>query len=267
MAISLPTELTEAYKNGKLNLFIGSGVSAASKLVSWDDLILKMCDIIKRENTAYSKKDIEEFLKKGDHLDIAELFKDTVGERQYYRFLRELIRQDVSLSKIHKSIAKLQRVNTFFTTNYDKLLETTLRVGNKQDPLVVLHPEQLGFEEEHEKKIIKLHGDIDHPRTIILTRQDYAEYNSKHKDFELGLKDSIINSTLLFIGFGLRDQNFIRIFNDARSFYDCIKHKSFALMVGTNSVQRTMWGRENLKIIEVNNYDKISTVINQLSKY
>jgi hypothetical protein len=50
-----------------------------------------------------------------------------------------------------------------FTTNYDKLLEAAFRQAGTADPAVVIYPDQLNYIEDDEVRIIKLHGDIDHP--------------------------------------------------------------------------------------------------------
>jgi hypothetical protein len=182
-----------------LNYLIGG-----SRLSNWDDLIQEMAEVIKRENHTFSPDELDIFLAKRNHLDIAEMFRQTVGPHAYFRFLRERYRKDVRPSPLHRAIAKLP-AKTIFTTNYDKLLETAFRIGNRIDPAAVIFPEQLNYIEDDEVRIIKLHGDIDHPSTIILTRTDYAGYASKHQEFINLLQSSINGRTMLFLGFGLRD--------------------------------------------------------------
>jgi hypothetical protein len=128
----------------------------------------------------------------------------------------------------------------------------------------VIYPEQLNYIENDETRIIKLHGDIDHPSSLVLTRSDYAAYASRHTDFIQQLQVSINGFTVLFIGFGLRDPNFRRIFTDARSFYESTNRTAYAVMSGTNAVERDMWNREGLAILPVAQHRQVPARLNQL---
>lgn len=249
----MPSDLTDSLEQGRVHLFVGSGASAAAKLAGWDELIQEMKEVIRKENTKFSSADLDEFLKKADHLDVADVFRDTVKDHRYYSFLREHYRRPVIISTLHRALAALP-VKTIFTTNYDKLLETAFRNGRGEDPAVIVYAQQLGFITDSELRIIKLHGDIDHPNSIILTRTDYASYESRHREFEMELQQSINNSTVLFIGFGVRDPNFRRIYQNARTLYDSGKRLAYAVMVGTNSVEERLWEEDGLKIISLKKY-------------
>ncbi len=255
-----PQDLLDSVMSKRIHLFIGSGASSASELIGWDVLIDEMKQMIRKECTSYPQNDLEEFLENSDFLDIAELFRQTVKDHRYFSFLRSRYRRDVKPSCLHRELSKIP-VNTIFTTNYDKLLEISFRIRNGCDPAVVVYPEQLGYINNSEVRIIKLHGDIDHPSSIVLTRTDYARYASRHKDFEMMLHSSINDFTILFIGFGIRDQNFQRIYHDARSLYDSTKRTAYAIMTGTNLVQRELWEQDGLKILSVNKYSSIPTVL------
>ncbi len=106
----------------------------------------------------FSAIEIEEFLQRADHLDVAELFKQTVGEHAYFQFLRSRYRRAVPLTSALKALARLP-VTTAFTTNYDKLLESSLRAGGTTDPAVVVYPQQLNHIGSQEAKVVKTHGD------------------------------------------------------------------------------------------------------------
>jgi len=223
-----------------------------------------MIAVIKAENHVFSPRDLDGFLARADHLDIAELFRQTVGPSAYYLFLRDRYRRPVRPSALHKAIARLP-VKAVFTTNYDKLLETAFRRSGLVDPPVVVFPEQLNYIDEDEVRIIKVHGDIDHPRSIVLTRSDYAAYAARHREFVDLLQTSINGRTMLFIGFGLRDLNFRRIYSDARNFFDSTNRQSYAFMTGTNAVERQIWHDEGLTILPLARYTELPACIGRLS--
>jgi hypothetical protein len=262
-APGIPADLASSIRTKKVHLFIGSGVSCSAGLLGWDDLIGDMTAAIRKENMTHSAKDLEEFLARAEYIDLAELFRATVGQNAYFRFLRERYRRDVPPSALLKSIAKLN-IKTVFTTNYDKLLETAFRRTTQIDPPVIIYPTQLNYIEQDEIRIIKIHGDIDHPASIVLTRTDYAQYASRHTEFVNMLQSSINGYTMLFVGFGLRDPNFQRIYNDARNLFESTNRQAYAVMTGTNAVERTLWHSEGLTIIPMSSHRQALQFVNKL---
>jgi hypothetical protein len=255
--------LSVALKEGYLDLFVGAGASQAAKLPGWDALINEMKEAI-LTHSVHTAAEVNAFLVGADHLDIAEQFRADVGDFQYFKFLRDRFRVDVPLSRLHHEIRRWP-VTNIFTTNWDRLLEKTLRPLHGVEPLTVVFPEQLGYIDGNSvKKIVKLHGDIDHPGSIVLTRKDYSEYFSRHRDFERELSSSINNRTLLFIGFSLRDPNFTRIYSDARSFFDRTKREAYALMAGTNAIERDLWSADGLRIYPVKKHAQIPSLLKQI---
>jgi hypothetical protein len=247
---ALPEELLDGFREGRVQLFVGAGASVAAGLPSWADLMKSMCAALRAEDRSVAGGELERFLETGDFLDVAEVYLSTVGEFQYFRFLRQQFRREVKLAPIHSVLSSLP-LRTIYTTNYDKLLEAAFRAKNVLDPSVVVYPQQLGYIAEDELRIIKLHGDIDHPPTIVLTRSDYNRYADRHRDFVRQLESSINERSMLFVGFGLQDPNFRRIYTDARTLYDSTKRRAFAIMIGTNEVERGLWVREGLQILPV----------------
>jgi hypothetical protein len=260
---AIPADLAASIRARKVHLFVGSGVSASAGMLGWQDLIGEMANGIKKENTAHSAKELDEFLSRADYIDIAELFRETVGLSAYLRFLRERYRRDAPVSPLLKAIAKLE-VRIVFTTNYDKLLETAFRRNAKIDPPVIIYPTQLNYIEEEETRIIKVHGDIDHPSSIVLTRKDYAEYGSRHAEFVSMLQSSINGYTMLFVGFGLRDPNLQRIYSDARNLFESTNRQAYALMTGTNAVERALWHDDGLTILPLSSHRQVVQFITQL---
>jgi NAD-dependent SIR2 family protein deacetylase len=263
MPLTIPGDLMNSFRTSRVHLFVGSGISAAAGMQTWDALIDEMKQVIRDENNNFPAQELEDFLNSADHLDIAEVFRDTVKEHRYYSLLRQKYRQSGRLSPLHHVLSKLP-VKTIFTTNYDKLFEFALRQHTGTEPSVIIYPQQLGYIDDTELRVIKLHGDIDHPSTIVLTRSDYATYVNRHAEIVRELHRSINNYTMLFLGFGLRDTNFRRIYDDARSLYDSGHRQAYAIMVDTNSVERGVWDGHGLKIIPANSHGQILTYTRQI---
>jgi hypothetical protein len=64
--------------------------------------------------------------------------------------------------------------------------------------------------------LLKLHGSVSQPGSIVLTREDYLGYNSNREALSALVKAHLMTHHLLFVGFGLKDDHFHEIVHDVR---------------------------------------------------
>ena len=86
---------------------------------------------------------------------------------------KELTSEYFSLN--HTLLANLP-VKESVTTNYDVLFENASNVPYFGQKLSVLPYDR---RESHEKWLLKMHGCVNHPSDIVLTRSDYIRYSEK----------------------------------------------------------------------------------------
>lgn len=241
--------LIEAFKdlNNPPVLFVGSGVSCAAGLDSWDKIIAKMKDILNSGKTSRKKKEDFSGL---SYLDIAEYFRIKLGDNVYFRFLRKQFRDTpFKLKELHETIADLP-VKTIITTNYDKILECTFRNKWSVDPVVIVYGKQLQWFDLNQEVIIKLHGDIDHPDSIILTSSDYSKFDNHKNELCDHIKNVLSSSTVLIIGFGLRDPNFQDQFWHMKGLFPEKNLAIFALVDRLNRAMEQIWSNWGITVIQ-----------------
>jgi SIR2-like domain len=113
------------------------------------------------------------------------------------------------------------------TTNYDGLFERALRDAGKTPRVSVYKPElepTTDFEDETAQSpvIYKLHGDITHRGSLVVTDEDYIQFVLRMSDKEpydpipLSLKHFLKRWTTLFIGYSLLDYNLRLLFKTLR---------------------------------------------------
>jgi hypothetical protein len=113
------------------------------------------------------------------------------------------------------------------TTNYDGLFERALRDAGKRPRVSVYKPEPeatTDFEDETPLSpvIYKLHGDIEHRDSLVVTDEDYIQFVLRMSDKEpydpipLSLKYHFKRWTTLFIGYSLLDYNLRLLFKTLR---------------------------------------------------
>ncbi|MCA1680085.1 MAG: SIR2 family protein [Actinobacteria bacterium] len=113
------------------------------------------------------------------------------------------------------------------TTNYDQLFERALRDAGKAPRVSVYNPAgepTTDFEDEsaHSPIIYKVHGDIAHRESLVVTDEDYIQFVLRMSDKDpydpipLSLKHFLKRWTTLFIGYSLLDYNLRLLFKTLR---------------------------------------------------
>ena len=179
------------------------------------------------------------------------------------RFLRGEVAKARVPRPIHSVIAQLLDIDTVLTTNYDCLFEAACDTYQREVFKHVheqfkadtgnwkcrasLRPPQLIFH--------KMHGCKDRDETMIITRGDYIRYLANCKDPAKGMPPPVANrlnaATLLFLGYGLGDWNFLTIW-EGRISTDAQFGKgtrSFAVMQAVSPENRDFLDRQLFRSI------------------
>jgi hypothetical protein len=113
------------------------------------------------------------------------------------------------------------------TTNYDDLFEQALRAAGKQPRVAVYNPQAeptTDFRNATTQNpvIYKLHGDVAHRESIVVTDEDYIQFVLRMSDKDpydpipLTLKYFLTGWTTVFVGYSLLDYNLRLLFKTLR---------------------------------------------------
>src|SRR5262245_9069961 len=69
---------------------------------------------------------------------------------------------------------------------------------------------------ESNRWLLRLHGSVSMPGTIVLTREDYMRFEERRAALARIVQTLLLTRHMLVIGFGLRDDNFHRIADAVR---------------------------------------------------
>lgn len=100
---------------------------------------------------------------------------------------------------VNENVAILTRlpIFTYWTTNYDTLIETGLRSANR-NPDVKSESEQLPvILPDRDAIVYKMHGDVRNPAHAVLTKTDYELYEHRRPLFRTALKGDLISKVFL----------------------------------------------------------------------
>lgn len=202
-------KLVDCYKSGNFGIFVGSGVSQASDLPSWEGLLLELIELAREHNAPENRlKELISLI--GDsskYLLIAEELKDFL-QQDLYKYVRskfdsnsvvpsELLMKIISLN--HKFI---------ITTNYDTLIEKAfVKTGANPNDFTYKDAASINYNlMTGEKFILKAHGDARRsPNEIIITEKDYRNILFRERGYQSVLQTLFSTCHILFIGASLKD--------------------------------------------------------------
>lgn len=177
-----------AINQGNAAVFGGAGLSRTSGYVNWKELL--------RDFASDIRLDID---KETDLISVAQYYKNEMGGNRS-GLNQEILNQFTKNVKENNTLSVLSElpISTYWTTNYDHLIEDTLEkkaqgkvdCKRNQDSLTVNKPNS-------DIIVYKIHGDIDEPNKAIITKDDYEMFEKTHKLFTTALQADLISKTSL----------------------------------------------------------------------
>ncbi|MFZ6648145.1 SIR2 family protein [Undibacterium sp. TJN25] len=217
-------------------LFIGSGFSKRySHAPNWDqllDALAKQCPLIDKDYGYYKQKD-------PDPIDIGSVFATYYQEwawgkgkpnfpPEYFngntptnafikyaatQLLNNLgpVKGSYGSPQLDAEIAALKAIDphAIITTNYDQLLEPLFPEYEKIIGQKILQRAYLSIGE-----IFKIHGCISDASSLVLTREDYNEFENDKKYLSAKLLTYFAEHPLLFVGYSAQDPNIKNVLYD-----------------------------------------------------
>ena len=199
-------ELLDAHRTGKLMLFVGAGVSANLGLPSWSELIGHIANEL-----GYDPKIFSTY---GNYLALAEFYKKKKGhlgalrswmDREWHKSTT-----DIKKSDIHRLITE-GNFSRIYTTNYDRRLEYAHDAYGVEYDKITSVADLVSVRDGH-RQIIKFHGDFDADESIVLDETSYFQRLNFDTPLDIKLRNDVLGSSVLFIGYSLNDLNIRLLF-------------------------------------------------------
>lgn len=220
------TSYVKELREGNAAAFVGAGMSKAAGFVDWAALMAPIANLLGLGGATES-----------DLVAIAQYYLNANANNRS-KLTQLLLDQFVDLPKPtpnHQILARLP-IRTFWTTNYDRLLETALEAAGKKVDSKYTKEQLATTRRGRDVVIYKMHGDIEHPEKAILTRNDYEGYHESHAPFITALAGNLVEHTFLFLGFSFTDPNLdyvlsrirLRFSKDQRQHYWVTKRRTRA---------------------------------------
>lgn len=212
----IPENLLHALKSGQCLLLVGAGISriclsrTRKPLPDWPSLLegLVVWAIGNEYVDDESGKELQVLLRKGEFLVAAQELIEQAGLISITHYLDEVFDPSgIVPSRRHELIVSLP-VRGILTTNYDNLIERAFQdVQNRQIEVIRVDQTER-WKDIHEVPIfmLKLHGDLSQPESLVLGHRSYMRLIYS-KDYEELLDSMFSNYSVLMIGYSLNDED------------------------------------------------------------
>lgn len=256
-------DLVGAIRKRRVAPFIGAGVSVAAGYPLWGRALNML--LAKHQMAGLDVAAIESALGRFDFLDAAQKLYE-----QSPKGVDNFIHTEFRLKNDDEPEAKkgypylielLPRLSSgcVVTTNFDKLIETFLREGDRSlvDGCMLGDKQGIEFVQRllsGDRCILKLHGEHSRPDTHVFTREQYERAYGVDFDFSKELPKALrqiyISNSLLFVGCSLEQDRTLDLFAHviASKQFEIPKH--FAFLADPQD-GRTKQAKEN-RLLELN---------------
>ena len=179
----------------------------------------------------------------------------SIFENEYSRIkLIELLAKELHIHEIQPSPTYMAFCDIFYdticTTNFDFLLDETLQLS-KRPVSVIVSEEKLSINMKDSTKLIKLHGDFNHPNNMVITERDYDLFLDNNKLLATYISNLFITKTLFLVGYSFDDNDTRNLWQIINSRLGSLKKLAYCVMVDASRTEISRFERRNIKVINL----------------
>ena len=262
-------EYIKAIRDGNAALFAGAGLSRPSGFVDWKELLRPLAEDI--------GLNIED---EHDLTLVAQYIQNESGNRSVIsKSIMDTFNREVNLNDNVRILTRLP-IETYWTTNYDSLIEDGLREANRNPDVKIEYKQLSNTKRDRDAIVYKMHGDVEHPADAVLTKDDYVKYDISYPFFRKVLQGDLISKTFLFIGFSFEDPNLDYVLSQTRLLlgenvrnHFCIMktvkkddytEEEFGYKKAQQDLRKADLARQGIQIVYVDDFAEITDILREI---
>lgn len=261
----LPKPLLNSIIQNRCLPFIGSGFSKnaeipkGKKMLDWDEL-----------GQAFAK-DLSGY-KYSTAIDAISSYEYSFSRPSMVEKMKELLLNGkVVPGNTHKALCQLQ-FDVVCTTNFDRLLEDTFSFLKRPCNAIVRESQLSITPSKDEVTLLKLHGDIYDPDSMVATEEDYDKFLDVHPLLSTFLSNLLITRTPLFLGYSLDDVDLRQIWQILKNRLGSLRRQAYTIKVGCSETEIKRYKRRGVDVINLDgdpkDYSRIlEELFNEIKQY
>lgn len=176
-------------------------------------------------------------------------------ESEYSRVkLIEILAKELHINDIKTSDTYIAFCNLFFgticTTNFDFVIEQTLTRCDRPYSIIISE-DRLPISTKETTKLIKLHGDFNHPKNMVITEKDYDNFLENNKILATYVSNLFITKTLFLVGYSFDDVDIRGLWQIINSRLGNLYRLTYCVMVDASKTEIARFERRNVKVINL----------------
>jgi hypothetical protein len=205
--VAIPERMVEECHAGKLLLFVGSGASTESHNVMPSTFYDEVSRYVPNPAGLDFPDLMTKYVERNSRSDLMNLFYRRL---RYIDSFPDLNRR---ATLFHRRVAQIPFFREVITTNWDDYFE------READAVPLVYGPDFDYWDLAQRKVLKIHGSVLNPGTIIATRDEYKESLAALADHALGgtVRHLLATRSVVFVGYSLRDDDIRDVIDVLRS--------------------------------------------------
>lgn len=190
-----------------LAIFAGAGLSKPAGFVDWKSLLTEVAEDL----------DLDIDKEESNLVALAQYHVNSKRNRtKINQLIIEEFSKNIGITENHRILSRLP-IHTFWTTNYDDLIEKALEDAKKVVDIKHDPKQLLTSPKKRDAVVYKMHGDYRHPTDAVIIKDDYERYLLQRNEFYIALRGDLLTKKFLFLGFSFADPNIDYILGKIRA--------------------------------------------------
>lgn len=240
----IPSHLYEDIKRYRVVLLCGSGITTEGGPYGKPSFY----DTIKEQSGFPPDKPLPAFP------DLMEYYCSMLDGGDKRRLIQEAISRIKQFSspgerrenacQFYSLVAMVPYFDRIVTTNWDPFCESTLNIL-----VPMVEDRDLAFWNDDDRQVLKIHGCITRPYTLVLTPQDLSAGSRKNPLVWNTLKNLMATRLFIIIGYSIRDEDFLSVFQEITMSLGPFKGLTYAFDPNATDEIIREWSEKKVKII------------------
>jgi SIR2-like domain len=244
-----PAPFLEDVVRGRCIPFIGAGFSLNAQLPpgihmpDWDGIGRRAADALKDYNYTTAIEALSTYEHEFSRAKLTEFLVDALNTSV------------IQPGSAHDEFCTIP-FDRVITTNWDFLLEAGYARASKYCMPIVSEDQLAVSSDTAWVRLLKLHGDLNHPSRIVATEEDYDGFLTRFPLLATYLSSLLIDNTAFFIGYSLDDPDLRQVWQLVKDRLGGLRRPAYTLQIGAAPQAIARFERRGVKVINLPKSDK-----------